>query len=116
MRIGRQRVGIVTLIPNPVVDELMAAQPPTESVTWKDGCLFEIQTAFSRVDRTEQQSDTTTTNEVAWAFFPVDDDTIAIRSNMVLRYNNRDYVMRGDGVHEIGPLPHVFAMCERQTG
>lgn len=133
--IGNQRVGIVTEVPvldgggNPVVDELMAPVNLTENVVWIDGCQFEVQ--VHGVHLVEQQSNTTTTNEIAWCHLPVTTkgvdglgdpvvtDTRAITSAMKLRHANLTYEMRGDAVTEIdirGREHHVFALCERQTG
>jgi hypothetical protein len=115
--IGNQRVGIVTEVPSGAVDELMAPVGPTENVVWIDGCEFEVQ--VRGVALVEQQSDTTTTNEIAWCHLPVTDDTRAIRSDAKLRHANLTYEMRGDAVVEIdirGREHHVFALCERQTG
>lgn len=119
-QIGNQRVGIVTEVPvldagDPVVSEFMEPET-TDAVIWKDGCLFEIQTP------SEQQNMTVTTSAPAWAFFPVDDDTRALKSDQLLRYpypDGDDYVMRGDGVVETdirGHDDHVFAVCELQKG
>jgi hypothetical protein len=130
--IGNQRVGIVTSTPTGAVDELMVPVDPADTVAWVDGCLFEIQTGMAP-GAVEQQSDTTTTSEVAWVFMPSDDGHVAsvdddgntgtvaftaITSNKRLREfaTGRDYELRGDAVFEVGKLPHVFALCERQTG
>lgn len=122
--IGNQRVGIVTDVPvldgdgNPVVDEQMAPVYEDEpAIVWVDGCQFEVQVLG--VAQIEQQSDTTTTNEIAWCHLPVTDATRAITSAMKLRHADLTYEMRGDGVIEVdlrGHEHHVFALCERQTG
>lgn len=112
--IGRQRVGIVTETASGVVSELMEPVT-TESVVWVDGCLFESLTRKVA----EDQSSTVTTSEPAWVVMPVTTATKAITSSMVLRHNNRDYVMRGDAVLEFdihGVPQYVFCHCERQTG
>lgn len=121
--IGNERVGIVTNVPvldvggDPVFTEF--GEPVYEDepqIVWKDGCLFEIQTP------SEQQNMTVTTSAPAWAFFPVDDDTRALKSDQLLRHpypDGDDYVMRGDGVLEVdirGREDHVFAVCELQKG
>lgn len=136
-RIGDQRVGIVTDGAVTGYDEGNAPIYGDPTVVWVDGCLFELQSsAQMTATMLEQQSDTTTTSEVAICCMPVatadgrvavvDDDgeplgTIAftdISSQKRLRDHatGRDYEMRGDAVHEIGKLPHIFALCERQTG
>lgn len=119
--IGNQRVGIVTKVPvldgggNPTYTP--ANEPiTTESVIWKDGCLFEIQTP------SEDQNMTVTTSAPAWAFFPVDTDTRVLVSGQLLRcpsVGDDDYAMRGDGVLENdirGREHHVFAVCELEKG
>lgn len=130
--IGTQRLGIVTETPTGAVDELMAPVGPVETVAWVDGCLLEIQ-GTAMPGRIEDQSDTTRTNEVAWAFLPSVDGNVsavdesgnpllvaftAITSEKKLREfaTGRDYEMRGDAVFEVGMIPHIYAMCERQTG
>lgn len=136
--IGGQRVGIVTDVAvldggQPVVSEFM--EPQTTPVTvWVDGCLFEIQTDVMRPALLEQQGETVTTKEFAWAFMPVVNGNVpavdsggsptpiaasAITSSMSLRHNGRTYVMRGDAVLERdirGRENHVFCVCEHQEG
>jgi hypothetical protein len=131
-QIGNQRLGIVTETPTGEVDEVMAPVAPAETVAWVDGCLLEIQ-GTAMPGRIEDQSDTTRTNEVGWAFLPSTDGNVAavdeqgnkvlvaftaITSEKKLREfaTGRDYELRGDAVFEVGKVPHVYAMCERQTG
>lgn len=139
--LGAQRVGVELDVPvldgggNPVLSEF--GQPQTTTTTvWVDGCLFEAPQAPD-----EQQGDTVTTSEVAWALLPVGSDgTIpavtaagspapipfldaagapSISSSARLRHDGLLYAMRGDAVLERdlrGRPDHVFCRCERQRG
>lgn len=136
-RIGDQRVGIVTDGEVTGYDEGNAPIYGDPTVVWVDGCLFEPQLATMATPASiEQQTDTTTTSAVMVCVMPVIDAAGAvplvdnngepagsiaftdISSEKRLRdaATGRDYEMRGDAVHEVGKLAHVFALCERQTG
>lgn len=131
--IGGQRVGIVSTAP--VLDGL--GQPTysefgepltTDVVVWWDGCTFEMQT----VD--ERQGLTTSTSEMAVVVGPVAGDQIlavddngdpapmavsALESDRVIRYEGRDYVMRGDAVLQRtirGRVDHAECLCEHEAG
>lgn len=134
-KIGTQRVGIVSDIPvldgggQPVVSEFMEPEM-TETVAWVDGCAIEI--PVRKIG--EQQGLTVTSSEFAWVFMPSTEGRVPlvdvngnpagsviftdITGDKRLREyaTGRDYVMRGDAVHNVGKVPHVFCECERQQG
>ncbi len=129
--IGNQRVGIERETVTSYTD--LGEPITTASTVWVDNACFEIQTP------TEQENQTVTTSEIAWAILPVadgivpavDDDgnpapiqlvedgKVAISSSAWLRHNGLRYAMRGDAVLEQdirGRDDHVFAICEREQG
>lgn len=134
MKIGHQKVGIVSDTPvldihgDPVVSEFMEPEM-TETVVWVEDCLLEI--PIRKID--EQQGLTVTSSEFAWVFMPSADGNVTVINDAgtpsTVNFTSitgdkrirdhatgRTYVMRGDAVHEVGMLPHVFCVCERQLG
>lgn len=129
--IGDQRVGIERETVTGYTDY---GEPITTKATvWVDHACFEIQTP------TEQQNQTVTTSEIAWAMLPVaggivpavdddgepasiqliDDGKVTISSSAWLLHNGLRYAMRGDAVLEQdirGRQDHVFCVCEREQG
>ncbi|MDY0112705.1 MAG: hypothetical protein RBS21_00335 [Corynebacterium sp.] len=63
---GGETLGIVEMIPNGTVDELNQNVRVPTVVSWVYGCVFE---PYSR-GPVEEQSDTITSHERAWAFLP----------------------------------------------
>lgn len=129
--LGRQWVGIVKPTPvldgsgHPIVSEFMEPQT-AQTVTWKQNCCLEPKIMSPRLVE-EQTGGTTVTREVGHAFLPVDSDTIAITSAMLLRdggsgpipVDGADYEMRGDALVEVdirGNPDHVFCLIMAQKG
>lgn len=131
--IGNQRVGIEL---REIVGESEYGEPEYGEpvMHWVDNACFEIQTP------TEQQNQTVTTSEIAWAMLPVSagvvpavddagvdapvqffdgDGKPTISSSVWLVHNGLRYAMRGDAVLEQdirGRQDHVFCLCEREQG
>lgn len=118
---GRDTIGIVSYADSGQVDALNEALQ-TESVTWVYGCVFEP------LDRgpIEEQSDTITSAERAWAFLPyLEGVTTAITNANWLRPQRPDPIAQRDykvlGLPEIeydmdGQPDHVFITCEWHGG
>lgn len=127
--IGEQRIGILAETPGLELTELMLPASVETSVTWKDGCSFQVASA------TENESDTVTSSNMAEYVLPVDSDTRVLTSASVLRYcatqtrrhasegtdkcsDCRDYALQADPFLEVdmrGREQYVFGNCERQT-
>lgn len=131
---GNDVVGIVTVASSGAVDALNAPVAASESVVWVSGSVFDID-----LGPREQQSDTITSEERAWAFLPyvpgqgipaVDetgapvwvtaiDNRARIRPKRLEALAQRDYKVLGqpelqytlDGVPD-----HVWIICEWRAG
>jgi len=148
--LGNQIIGIVSEVDvldgngNPIRSELM--EPETaEHTVWKQNCLLEVQLSAMPGRVEDVTATTTTTKQVAWAFFPADSDSSGITQSNVLRLVEtlpsgvtiadlpdgvtittmptgvvvKDYDVRGNGVTEVdkfGVPDYVFCMCEAQGG
>lgn len=118
---GGDTIGIVTLAKGGTPDA-MNQQSETATVTWVYGCVFEP------LDRgpVEEQSDTITSHERAWAFLPyIAGVTTGINNANYLRPQRpdalaqRDYKVFGLPIieYDIDGVPdHVFIACEWHSG
>jgi hypothetical protein len=112
--LGGQSLGIVTKTPTGSVDA--ANQAVTDdAVVWVTGCAFETEHI------SEEQSDSITSAERAWAIMPVTDAVQEITNANYLRngVGGRDYKVHGLPAPEYdidGLLVYYWIICEWQGG